>query len=341
MHDAGEILIEIQQVGIGYAGNAAKRSVLAEHLSLAIRKGEIIGLVGRNGCGKSTLLRSLARMQAILEGSITISGKDIRNIPRLEFARMVSFVSTEMINIPHITVAEMVSLGRFPYTNWVGFLTAGDKSAIRKAVDITGIHHLRTKLMHELSDGERQRVMIARALAQDTSIIILDEPTAFLDLPTRFELLRLLNQLAHQNGKTVLYSTHDLNIALHESDKLWLMAAANVTEGAPEDLIITKGFLKLFENSGIHFDMKTTEFRLQRDFKRHMTVSGDPVLKLWTTRALERIGIGTRTDNNPEDHIAAFYQDGCPVWNVRIHNKELVYNSIYDLASNLRDYSIN
>ena len=333
------ILLEWLNVDIGYSKKAAVTSILAESLSMKVRIGEIIGLVGRNGCGKSTLLRTLVRLQSPLKGKVLIKGKDISSFSRVDLAKIVGFVSTENVNIQHITVTELVSLGRFPYTNWIGSFTGEDKSAVNSAVDLVGIGHLRRKYLHELSDGERQKTMIARVLAQDTQIIVLDEPTAFLDLPNRYELLRLLNELAHHNSKTVIYSTHDLNIALHESDKLWLMANGNIIEGAPEDLIITKGFHKLFENSGLDFDMNTAEFRLRRKYTGNIRVSGDTELNLWTSRALERIGIKARPDDTGEVQIITGYHKGKPVWSVQNHNETQYFNSVYDLITSLKNYS--
>jgi len=333
-----KIGLELQQVDIGYATGGSMPVTLANQLSLAVRTGEIIGLIGRNGCGKSTLLRTLVRLQSPLKGKILVNGHDISSIPRLEFARAVGFVSTENVNIQHITVTELVSLGRFPYTNWIGSFSADDSAAVSKAIELAGIPHLRKKYLHELSDGERQKTMIARVLAQDTQVVVLDEPTAFLDLPNRYELLRLLNELAHENGKTILYSTHDLNIALDESDKLWLMASGKITEGAPEDLIITKGFHKLFENSDLDFDMDTAGFRLKRKFSEAFTLSGDAGLNIWTSRALERIGMRTVTGDKSRRHVTTGYQKGMPCWSLLMNDKTEEYNSIYDLVSSLKKH---
>jgi iron complex transport system ATP-binding protein len=328
--------IELQKVGIGYARSSSGICILADTLSMQIKTGEIIALVGRNGCGKSTLLRTVARMQLPLKGTVLIGGRDIKSIERLEFARILSYVSTEIVDIPHMRVYELVSLGRFPYTNWLGSFSGPDKAAVNKAIELAGIGNLCNRMLHELSDGERQKTMIARALAQDTLIIVLDEPTAFLDLPNRYELLRLLNMLAHQMGKTILYSTHDLSIALHESDKLWLMASGNITEGAPEDLIITKGFHKLFENSDLYFDMNAADFRLQRKYSGNIRVSGDPELMLWTSRALERIGIKTWDEDTGSGHIVADYQHGLPVWSLKYKEQMQAFSSVYDLISFLK-----
>jgi iron complex transport system ATP-binding protein len=336
MKDPENNFMELQQVGIGYAKSTSGMCTLADALSMQVKAGEIIALVGRNGCGKSTLLRTMARMHSPLKGLILIGGKNIKTIDRLEFAKILSYVSTEIVDIPHIRVSELVSLGRFPYTNWIGSFSALDKSVVNNAIELAGIGHLRNKMLHELSDGERQKTMIARALAQDTRIIILDEPTAFLDLPNRYELLRLLNRLAHQGGKTVLYSTHDLSIALQESDKLWLMASGNVIEGAPEDLIITKGFHKLFENSDLFFDRNAADFRLRRNYAGQIRVSGDPELILWTSRALERIGIKTRDEDTGSGHIVAGYQQGSPVWSLNYNEQLQTFSSVYDLISFLK-----
>ena len=249
----------------------------------------------------------------------------MNHIHHRDFAKTVGYVSTEIVTIQHSSVTELVSLGRFPYTNWMGALSEADKTAVNNAISLVGIEHLRNKILHELSDGERQKTMIARALAQDTRIIILDEPTAFLDLPNRYDLLRLLNQLAHKSGKTVLYSTHDFSIALYESDKLWLMTSGGIIEGAPEDLIITKGFHKLFENSDLYFDMNTAEFRLRRNFTGSIRVSGDPDLYVWTIRSLERIGIETVNGDSDLGLIITGYQNGSPVWTLQYHDEQLFF----------------
>ncbi|MBN2273057.1 MAG: ABC transporter ATP-binding protein [Bacteroidales bacterium] len=338
MHKTDDILLEWKDVSIGYRKNNVISSMLAENLSMKVRTGEIIGLIGRNGCGKSTLLRTMVRLQSSLKGKIMIGGKDINSISRTEYAKTVGFVSTESISIHHMTVAELVSLGRFPYTNWIGVFTALDREIVDNAINLAGISHIQDKYLYELSDGERQKTMIARVLAQDTKVMVLDEPTAFLDLPNRYEMLRLLNELAHQNGKTIIYSTHDLSIALYESDRLWLMAAGKITEGAPEDLIITKGFHKLFENSDIDFNMDTAGFQLKREFTGMMAVTGEASLNYWTSRALERIGIRTGREGSVKESIVTDFQNGTPVWFLYLYDKTYSFYSVYDLISFLKNY---
>jgi iron complex transport system ATP-binding protein len=336
MENSENILLELVNIGLGYTRHTDAPVILAEDLSLKVRAGEIIGLIGRNGCGKSTLLRTLVKLQSPLKGRILIEGREINHIHHRDYAKTVGFVSTENITIQHSNVTELVSLGRFPYTNWLGAFSEDDKKAVNNAISLVGIEHLRKKYLHELSDGERQKTMIARVLAQDTKMVILDEPTAFLDLPNRYDILRLLNELAHKSGKTVIYSTHDLNIALYESDKLWLMTAGGIIEGAPEDLIITKGFHKLFENSGLDFDINTAEFRLKRNFTGSIRVSGEPELNVWTIRSLERIGIETVKGDSDLGLVTTGYQHEKPVWTLQYHDESLVFVSVYDLLCTLK-----
>jgi iron complex transport system ATP-binding protein len=337
MNTGENIGLTLRQVEIGYERSGALPVVVAGPISTKAGTGEIIGLIGRNGCGKTTLLKTLVRLQLPLKGSILVDGRDIHSFPRIEFARFVGFVSTESVNIQHITLYELVSLGRFPYTNWLGSLSSEDRLAVNRAIDMAGIGHLRLKYLHEMSDGERQKTMIARVLAQDTRIVVLDEPTAFLDLPNRYELLRLLNELAHNSGKTIIYSTHDLNIAMHESDKIWLMTAGKIIEGAPEDLIITKGFHKLFENSDLDFDIDAG-FRLKRKGYGTITVSGDESLNTLTYKALERIGMKAEKPATGHGKIVTGYCNGVPCWSLMLYDEAQDFYSLYDLISTLKKH---
>jgi iron complex transport system ATP-binding protein len=248
---------------------------------------------------------------------------------------MISFVSTEPVYAFQIKVNELVAMGRFPHTGWLGKLNIGDRKAIQEAVELTGVTHLLEKSIHELSDGERQKVMIARALAQDTPVIILDEPTAFLDLPARYEILRILNDLSLNNKKTILFSTHDLSIAMEVADKIWLLADNEIFQGAPEDLLISKVFRKLFLNSPAEFDPKTSTFRFKRDLNNEVEIKGDKKYRLLTRRAMERIGYQT-TDGKCDLIIDLEEKDGKPIWHLQKNNSSLSFNSIYLLVAHLR-----
>jgi iron complex transport system ATP-binding protein len=334
-------LLELLQLDIGYKRPVKGIIRLLSNINLSVRAGEIIGLVGRNGCGKSTLLRTIAGLQRPLKGKVIMNDKIVHEIPSIERAKLIGYVSTEQINAGHISVNDLIALGRFPYTNWIGTLSDEDQSVINNAMNMTGVYELKDKMLSELSDGERQKVMIARALAQNTAIIILDEPTAFLDLPNRYQILRLLNELARIYQKTIVYSTHDLNIALHESDKLWLIASEEIHDGAPEDLIITKGFHKLFVNSEIDFNAESSEIRMKRNYTGNIFLQGDRELIYWTGRAFERIGLTSSADETAIAKVNVEINNNKAVWTLHYMNTTKEYYTVYDLVYGIKNILSN
>ena len=216
--------IELHDVTLGYG-----ERVLMADANVGFGWGELTALVGRNGTGKSTLLRTIAALARPQKGRITIGGKDSSELSMKEVASRIAFVSTEDVRVQNLHVWDVVSLGRAPYTNWVGRLTEEDKTKVRESLRLVGMESFAEASMDSLSDGERQRVMIARALAQQTPVIVLDEPTAFLDIPTRFEICRLLADLAHNSGKTIIFSTHDIDAAMPVCDAFAILDNAAIT----------------------------------------------------------------------------------------------------------------
>lgn len=193
------------------------------------------------------------------------------------------------------------------------------------------------KPAHELSDGEQQRVMIARALAQDTPIIILDEPTAFLDLPARYVILKILNELTQRNHKTILFSTHDLSVAVEVADKLWLMAEGEIFQGAPEDLLISKVFRKLFINSPAEFDIRSSSFRFKKELRNEISIHGDEKYRLLTRKAMERIGLKTNLKDAGDIEIIISESGETPTWILRHKESKRSFDSIYALTSFLKN----
>jgi iron complex transport system ATP-binding protein len=255
MENNSNEILSLDSLRIGYiSGNS--RNVLLAPLYATASKGELIAVIGRNGIGKSTLLRTLTGIQPSIEGSIFISGRDIKDFSRLELAQKVGFISTEIVKITNMTVYELVSLGRFPYTNWIGKIERIDHEIIMDSIMKTGMENLYDRNISELSDGERQRAMIARVLAQDTEIVIMDEPTAFLDIKSKYEIVHLMHDLALKRGKTIIFSTHDLSIAISQADKIWLTLNEKLVQGAPEDLMIQGAFDHLFDSSVVGFNSK-------------------------------------------------------------------------------------
>jgi len=231
-----EETIRILGLAIGYTSKHSVK-VISEGITDAICCGELTCLLGENGSGKSTLLRTLSGFLPPLSGEITILGKPLKEYREKELATVIGVVLTEKSNLQNMTVEELVGMGRSPYTGFWGRLTAEDKSKVGEALEMVGIAPLRDRLVQTLSDGERQKVMIAKALAQETPVIFLDEPTAFLDYPSKVEILHLLHRLSREMQKTVFLSTHDLELALQVADRLWLMAkGCGVHTGTPEEL---------------------------------------------------------------------------------------------------------
>ena len=260
-------------------------------LQLELRSGEMVCLIGPNGSGKSTLLRTLAGLQKSLSGETLINNLNISKISLNEKARLIALVLTDKVEIENATVQDIVSFGRHPYSSWWGG-SAEDDTFVREAIEMVHLEHKKDALLNELSDGERQRVMIAKALAQDTSIIMLDEPTAHLDLPNRVEIMLLLHRLAHKTGKAILLSTHELDLALQAADRIWLMNAnkGGVESGVPEDLVLNGSFNRTFESKSYFFNAANGNFSMNYPLTKKVWVAGDKTRMYWTLRALARAG---------------------------------------------------
>lgn len=282
-------MISIRQLEVGYK-KGRHSSPIMRFPDISIGKGSFIAIAGPNGIGKSTLIKTLVQLIPSLEGEIYIKGKSISTYSRVELASIISYVSTEIIQASQVTVRDIVTFGRYPYTNWLGRITADDRKITDEAIELLELNHLADKFIDEISDGERQRAMIARAIAQQTDIIILDEPTAFLDLPHKHEIIHLLGKFSREYGKTILFTTHDLGIALREADKLWLLSENGFYEGAPEDLVLNGAISKVFNTLNVMFDNRKGEFIVKRVFKPYFHLVGKTSAVYWTRIALEKDG---------------------------------------------------
>lgn len=253
------ILLSTTNLSIGYSTKKEK-TCIAQNLNLELQTGKLIALIGANGIGKSTLLRTLTGIQKPLSGTVVLNGKEIQNYTPIEFAQNLSLVLTEKLPPSNLTVFELVALGRQPYTNWIGTLSAADLEKINQAIQLTQIEHLANKKHYEISDGQLQKVLIARALAQDTPLIILDEPTTHLDLLHKVSLFKLLKKLASETQKCILLSTHDLDLAIQLSDEIIVMTEENVIQDQPCNLISKGVFSSLFKEDTIVFDTEKGKF---------------------------------------------------------------------------------
>lgn len=313
--------IELCHLAIGYRNRGSVKTV-AKEIDARIYGGELTCLLGANGIGKSTLLRTLSAFQPKLSGQVFINGNEIETYSEKSLAKLVSVVLTEKPDIKNMSVRSLVSLGRSPYTGFWGRLTPEDCAKIDKAIELVKIKKLTDRMVDTLSDGERQKVMIAKALSQDTPIILLDEPTAFLDFPSKVEMMQLLHRLSRQTQKTIFLSTHDLELALQIADKVWLMDdQTRIHIGTPEDLSLNGSLSGFFARKGIIFDKETGLFRVENDFDRQIRLVGHGQYYAMIRKALLRNRILAARHIESTDYIEVvenricLSRESCPkVW---------------------------
>jgi len=285
------ITLSTHDLSIGYAKKRNDDCLVQSNLNLELQSGELVCLIGPNGSGKSTLMRTLAGLQKPLGGKTFIFDRDINQLSEQERASLISVVLTDRIDVDNATVFDLVSLGRYPHRHWWGGMNEEDRLAVCRAIGMVHLEGKASRFVSELSDGERQRVMIAKALAQDTPIILLDEPTAHLDLPNRVEIILLLHKLAHRTQKGILLSTHELDLALQAGDRLWMLDSEKGVEcGVPEDLVFSGSFNRTFESKNYVFNPANGNFSMNYQLQKNISVSGHKTRVYWTLRALARAG---------------------------------------------------
>ncbi|HPT31508.1 MAG TPA: ABC transporter ATP-binding protein [Prolixibacteraceae bacterium] len=332
-----QITLQTENLDVGYAVPGKTDSFTRRAISVSAVRGEIIALIGPNGIGKSTLLKTLAGLIPKVTGQILVNGSPAGDYNPDQLSRLLSFVSTEKPMVPQMTVAELVAYGRFPYTGWLGTLKKEDHLRVREAISKVGITHLSGNMINEISDGERQRAMIARALAQDTPLIILDEPTAFLDISNTYAIFHLLHELARKEQKTIILSTHDLHLALQKMDKLWIMLDTATLEGAPEDAILRGWLQHLFPDDKVGFNASKGEFFFRYKPAGSLAVEGGGKAYTMTVKALERKGYQVTRFSGEKSYISVKegIKSTAPSWELTGQESRMVFHSIYDLVSEL------
>lgn len=256
-----QILLETHDLSIGYTGKNQCKTI-QKKLNIKLKSGHLISLLGINGIGKSTLLRTISATQKPLSGTILLEGASLADLTPEMLAQKISVVFTEKLPQSQLTVYEVVALGRIPYTNWYGQLTPADTSHIEEAIRVSELEPLKNRLANSLSDGQLQKVLIARAIAQDTPVIILDEPSTHLDLYHKIQLFRLLKRLCLEKNKCILFSTHDMDLALQMSDEIIALKGDFVIHGTTDTLIEQKVFDDFFNDSNIQFDPSERRFKI-------------------------------------------------------------------------------
>lgn len=287
-------ILETHNMAVGY-GQGKKRTALLSGLDLRLEEGTMVALLGKNGAGKSTLIRALTCDTQPVSGTIEINGKDSMTISKRDISRLIALVATERIMSGGFTIRELVALGRQPHTGFLGRLSAHDNDIVDKCLDAVGISHMAHHHVASLSDGERQKAMIAKALAQETPIIVLDEPTAFLDVASRIETMRLLHNLARKQHKAVLLSSHDISQSLLLADELWIITSdRTLVTGSTEQVVMSGAMDNLFDNSTILFNGNLCDYEAKLPIIGTVKLECDsPNLKRCMVNALLRNGIAT------------------------------------------------
>lgn len=255
-------VLKISNLTIGYSSKKSKIAI-AKDINIEVNEPKLICLIGENGIGKSTLLRTISKVQPRLDGEMFIRNKNLDSYTSNDLSKVMSLVLTEKLPESNLTVFELIALGRQPYTNWIGSLSQTDIDKVNEVLKLTNIEHLANKKYYELSDGQLQKVLISRALAQDTDIIILDEPTVHLDVQHKMETFLLLKNLVEELGKTIIVSTHEIHLAIHSSNELWLMTDDEIICGNPQELIENKSIEKIFSSDKIYFNIEKQQFTLK------------------------------------------------------------------------------
>lgn len=280
-----------KNLSLGYQKGNDKKTIL-EGLNFSLQSGELTCLLGPNGVGKSTLVKAILGEIKPFEGEITIGGKTNSEFSNAELAKELAVVLTEPILPGNMTVAQLVALGRIPYTNWTGKLNQLDREKVNQALAATKITYLKDERLSEISDGQRQKAMIARALAQDGKVMILDEPTAHLDLVNRYEIMHLLREICVNEEKAILVVTHDLEIALETADRFWLLNCGTpLIAGLAEDLVISGQINELLPGKEFHFDLVKGKIQKTSDLPA-WNFSGDKNLIYWLQKAFSKKNIG-------------------------------------------------
>ena len=332
-------LLATQNLEIGYVNGKPARNVVGSNLNLHLFQGEFVCLVGPNGAGKSTLLRTLTGLLPSLGGEVLLGDKKLAEFTRKELASEISVVLTSPIEVGAMTVNELVAMGRFPFTGLFDRMSDKDWEVVQHSLELVGLTGFEERMVHKLSDGERQKVMIARAMAQESRILVLDEPTAYLDLPGRVSVMNLLHELSRQHGKTVLTSTHDLDLAMRSADRFWLMSPdGKIISGAPEDLVLSGDFQQVFARDQISFDVMNGQFSVAGSNEGAVCLQGEGEVKVWTERALQRVGYSVSEDSKQciGLRVDIMVNESGFAWRIGEENLEMDFYSLESLVSYLR-----
>jgi len=325
-------MVELINLNVGYKAKKSSNVILSQ-INTSLERGKLTCFLGKNGSGKSTLLKTILGVLEPISGEIKINGINLKEISSNERAKIISAVLTDVVRTEHISVEEFVSLGRIPHTNWRGNIDDSDKKHIDKAITICEIENIRHKIITELSDGQLQKVNIARAICQDTDLILLDEPTAHLDVSNKFKVFEILRKLAIDYKKSIFIITHDLELAFQNADLLWVIDnEGNTLSDVTEDLLLNKKVIDSFLTSNFEFDYVSGKFLYKRESRISFKLKGDDESTYWTKQALYKNGYGVAIKSEYTLEINNDKKTWCLF---KLDNKISEYHSIKQLISSL------
>lgn len=328
-----EDVLTTEGLSIGFK-TKEKEHIVFDNLNLNIRRGELLCLLGPNGVGKSTLIRTFMGIQPALSGEVSIDNQPMESYSSSELSLKIGAMITEKIDVDFLNVYDLVCIGRYPHTHWLRGMKSEDHEQVGIALKAMEVEQFSQKSLNHLSDGERQRVLIARALAQDTELLLLDEPTSFLDLPHKVETLRLLRNWAYEKQKAILLSTHDFELAMNIADRIWLMGKdKKMHDGSPEDLFLNGSFANCFNSEHVSIDSSTGHFEIKKNLSQSVQVStSDTNLRFWAGKALRRAGF---LDSDEDSHTKLVI-GSTEKWEVHMDNQSFSFDNLYSCIQKLK-----
>lgn len=333
-------LVWTSNLSIGFRNDKNRIRLLQEKIDLSLNEGDFVCLIGPNGCGKSTLIRTLSGIDNPIEGTVWVGQKNVHELSDAERSKWLGIVLTDQAAVENITVEEIVSLGRYHYAGWFGTLGTSDQKKVNWAIRQVGLSGYEDRHYKTLSDGEKQRAFIAKVLCSDAPLLILDEPTAHLDIPNRVEIMMLLRKLSREIGRAVLISTHELDLALQLSDEIWLMDPGQpVFNGTPEELLITGSLDRAFGNSQLHFNPHSGSFCVETTYAGKLLLQGSGTLTEYTRQAVQRLGFQTEKEGQEALRIEVDEQED--KWIIRLNKETWKFTNLLNVCRFLKNYEKN
>lgn len=333
-------LLQTNDLAIGFRNDKQRTHVLQEKIDLSLNAGDFICLIGPNGCGKSTLIRTLSGIDRPIKGEVSVGQQNVHALSDAERSKWLGIVLTDKASVENITVEEIVALGQYHNSGWFGNLGPAEQEKVNKAIDQVGLAGFEDHHYHILSDGEKQRAFIAKVLCSEAPLLMLDEPTAHLDIPTRVEIMMLLRELSRELGRAVLISTHELDLAMQLADEIWLMNPGHTLfKGTPEELLLSGSLDKTFGKALLHFNPHSGSFCVETTSTGKLLLLGSGELTEYTRQALQRLGFQIADQENAE--LIVEVDTTKKRWTVRSGQETWKFPNLLNTCRFLKEYAKN